>query len=297
MWGDQPIVSALTFYGTRIKHPGQERVHSWLRSRFAADVDRACDVERAGLKWRLNPHDYIQRSLFWFGEYDRWDFHHFATFAAPGSTVLDVGANFGYYSLTLAARLRGKCRILAFEPSSQTFDLLKYHVLVNGFESVVIPVQVALSDAAGNAVIHEWVGTETNSGASSLASGPDPKGIRLKPAGSVTMDTLDGVVSDYQLSRLDLMKIDVEGVEERVIRGGERTLRELRPTILIEIHRRQLVRDGSSPERLRDLLETAGYSLHVVARGRLVPLTRLPGDGEFINAFAIPRERSSPNAR
>ena len=290
--GGHPIVSALTFYGTRLKHPGQERIHSWLRSRLAIDVDAAFDVERSGLKWRLNPHDFIQRNLFWFGEYDRWDFHHFASFAKPGCTVFDVGANFGYYSLAIAARLHRQCRIYAFEPFPQTFALLDHHVRTNGFGGVVIPVDVALTDSAGEAVIHEWCGTEQNSGAASLAAGADSKGISLKPAGSVRVNTLDAVVGEYGLTSLELMKIDVEGVEERVLRGGQRTLNELRPVILIELHRRQLLREGSSPERLKEIFEAAGYSLRAVERDRLVPLRQLPGDGQYVNAFAIPRERA-----
>lgn len=289
--GSHPIVSALAFYGTRLKHPGQERIHSWFRARLAIDVDAVFDVERSGLQWRLNPHDFIQRNLFWFGEYDRWDVHHFASFAKPGSTIFDVGANFGYYSLAIAARLRGQCRIYAFEPFPRTFALLKHHVRINGFDRIVIPIDVALSDSVGEAVIHEWWGTEQNSGAASLASGPDSKGVSLRPAGSVRINTLDSVVAEYGLTRLELMKIDVEGVEERVLRGGERTLRELRPVILIELHRRQLLREGSSPERLKQMFEVAGYSLRAVDRDRLVPLTQLPDDGQYINAFAIPRER------
>jgi FkbM family methyltransferase len=288
---DHPIVRALVLYGTRLKHPGQERVHSWLRARLRVDVNSACDVERAGLRWRLNPHDYTQRSLFWFGERDRWDFHHFARLARPGATVIDVGANFGYYSVALASRLQGQCRIYAFEPFPRTFDLLKHHIQVNGFNGVITPLDVALSDEPGTAVINEWPGAE-NSGAASLATGPDSKGVVLAPSTTVAVNTLDAAVAQLAIARLDLMKIDVEGFEERVLRGGEGTLRELRPAILIEFHRRALGRAGSSPERLQEVLGTAGYSLHRVAGAELAPLTVLPADGEFVNVFALPGDRA-----
>ena len=285
-----PVVSALVFYGTRLKHPGQERIHSWLRKRMRVDVNSACDVERVGLKWRLNPHDFTQRNLFWFGERDRWDFHHFARLAKPGATVFDIGANFGYYAVALASRLQGQCRIYAFEPFPRTFDLLKHHIQVNGFSGVVTPVDLALSDEPGASVINEWPGAE-NSGAASLATGPDSKGVVLTPSTPVSVNTLDAVVAQLNITRLDLMKIDVEGFEERVLRGGERTLRDLRPSILIEFHRRALGRAGSSPERLQELLGNAGYSLYGVAGANLPPLTVLPADGEFVNVFAIPVER------
>lgn len=285
---NHPIVKALAFYGTRVKHRGQERIHAWLRERLGAQVSTPCEVERQGLRWVLNPTDVAHRGMFWFGEYDRWDFHHFASLAKPGATVIDVGANFGYYSIMLAKKLRFDCRIFAFEPFPSTFELLERHVRMNSLDHVVFPQHAAVSDHVGEAAIHAWNGDEVNSGAATLSAGPDSKGVVLPDAAVVPITTIDAFCETAGLRKLDLIKIDAEGVEEQVLRGATRTISTMQPAVMIELHPRMLSRAGSSPKRLVDMLSGMGYSVHEARRSRLAPLARLPPDGECMNAFALP---------
>jgi hypothetical protein len=78
-------------------HRGQWRIHAKLRQLLDANIDCDMEVERAGLRWVLNPSDYMQRNLFWLGENDRWDTFHIKRLLPAGAVVCDVGANFGYY--------------------------------------------------------------------------------------------------------------------------------------------------------------------------------------------------------
>ena len=117
-----------------------------------------------------------------------------------------------------------------------------------------------------------------NSGASFLELG----------GGEVAVTTLDEFVEARGLRRLDFMKIDVEGFEERVLRGGERTLRRLRPVVLLEVQPTTLERTGSSVQRVVDLLSGAGYQLWRAQKSRLVPLEIVNRPGYLVNAFALP---------
>src|SRR5262245_22412801 len=109
------LIRILEFYGTRVRHRGQWRVHTILRRILKPDVDADFQVTRGGLRWRLNPSDFVQADLFWFGHKDYWETHHLRKMLQRGSVLFDIGANIGYYALTLAATLRNECLVHAFE--------------------------------------------------------------------------------------------------------------------------------------------------------------------------------------
>ena len=264
----------MQWYGLNAHHPGQWRVHAVLRQVLKVKVDADLPAERQGLRWILNPSDFPQEDLFWLGESDRWDLLHARRFLRPGAVIFDVGANFGYYALMLAASLRGECEVHAFEPSASTHARLVKHVALNGM-TCVHPHRLALSDVPGTASMNSRQG---NSGASFLEMG----------GGEVAVTTLDEFVEGRGLRRLDFMKIDVEGFEERVLRGGERTLRRLRPIVLLEVQPTTFERTGSSVQRVVDLLTGAGYQLWRAQKRRLVPLEIVDRPGYLVNAFAVP---------
>ena len=249
-------------------------MHSALRNLLKAHVDADLAVERQGLRWILNPSDFPQENLFWLGESDRWDLFHARRMVRPGSVIFDVGANFGYYALMLAAGLRSECEVHAFEPTDATFERLSQHIALNRMECVHAH-RLALSDAPGTATMQ---GRNGNSGAAFVEPG----------AGEVQVTTLDAFVGERGIRRLDFMKIDVEGFEEKVLRGGEWVLRELRPAILLEIQPTTLERAGSSVRRLADLLTSHGYVLRQANRERLVPLVLSDAPGYLVNGFAVP---------
>ena len=264
----------LEWYGLHGKHPGQWRVHAALRNLLHASVDAEVPVERQGLKWVLNPSDFPQRELFWLGESDRWDLFHARRLVKPGAVIFDVGANFGYYGLMLAEALDRRCEVHAFEPTATTFGRLTHHIALNRMECVHAH-RLALSDAPGTASMRGRAG---NSGAAFIDSG----------AGEVPVTTLDAFVAERRIKRLDFVKIDVEGFEERVLRGAGRALRELRPALLLEIQPFTLERAGSSVPRLVELLTSRGYSLWRAERGRFVRLEAASLEESLVNGFAIP---------
>lgn len=264
----------LEWYGLHARHPGLWRVHAALRGLVKAHVDADLPVERQGLRWVLNPSDFPQQDLFWLGESDRWDLFHARRLVGPGAVIFDVGANFGYYALMLAAALDRKCEVHAFEPTEATFDRLTRHIALNGMDCVHAH-RMALSDAPGTASMRGRAG---NSGAAFVEPGE----------GEVRVSTLDAFVAGQGLQRLDFIKLDVEGFEPHVLRGGERVLRELRPALLLEIQPTTLHRVGSSVHQLVHLLTSRGYVLFQARKERLVPLELTEAPGFLVNAFALP---------
>src|SRR5262249_22536085 len=113
--------------------------------------------------------------------------------------------------------------------------------------------------------------------------------VEIKQAELVPMKTLDRVVAEQKLERVDVIKIDVEGHEAKVLAGAVETITRFRPRILIEIFEETLRRQGASVTEVLAVLEANGYSLHEFSdeSGDLVPLKRSVS-GASRNLVAIP---------
>src|SRR5919198_1164815 len=144
-----------------------------------------------------------------------------------GDVALDVGARWGTYTALLAKHVGPAGLVHAFEPNRQharalrTIGQASRNVQVHSF---------ALSDEAGAAELHIPVLSGRRSdGRASLA----------RPAGTHwTVGIERRRLDDLRFERIDFIKCDVEGHELRVLRGGEATLRRLRPLLLVEIEHR-----------------------------------------------------------
>jgi FkbM family methyltransferase len=147
---------------------------------------------------------------------------HVAGHLAPGNVFVDIGANTGYFSMLAAARVGPTGRVMAFEPNPDVFAQLQTHVVLNGFESRVTLAQMALSDAPDPAARFFVSQDRANSGLSSLTpmagmlEGGDLSEAHTIP---VRVDTFDHWFASSGLGHVDLMKIDVEGAEARVVAG------------------------------------------------------------------------------
>jgi FkbM family methyltransferase len=167
---------------------------------------------------------------------------------APGDLVVDVGANFGLWSL-LAAR-RG-CRVVAVEPVPATRALLARNAERNGLADRIELIGAAVSDAAGPIEIAVPHG---ESGQASVSADPADSLERHL----VEATTLDALIGE---GAVRFLKIDVEGHEPAVLRGAERTLRGGRVEyLLLELSNAVLERGGHHSGELIDLLEGSGYS-------------------------------------
>jgi FkbM family methyltransferase len=268
------MLRMLEFYGARLKHPGKWRVHSWIRNTFNVHVDEDRVVCRNGLWWKLNPSNYVESDLFWLGGKDTWEVYHIRRLVKEGSVIFDVGANFGYYSCSLAHGLRRNCKVYAFEPFPRNYERLKENLRLNHLEGCVRPFPLGLSNVSGQVAMAASSG---NTGAAHILPG----------AGVITLSTVDQICDEEQIAKLDFMKVDVEGFEVFVLKGGDKIIRRDKPAMLVEMNPPTLKRAGVSCEELADALEQYDYRLFIAQRKNLVPLTTLPHDEDYVDVFCI----------
>jgi FkbM family methyltransferase len=273
---------ALVFYGSRIPdHPRKWWVHDRLRKWLAVNVaDCESRVKRGGLWWSLNPADHAHAGLFWMGAKYGWEMHHLRRQLLSGSVVLDIGANYGYCAITLAAALNKQCRVLAVEPDAENFARLQRHVQWNGLQDAIACYEVGFSDMPGKVVMEKPAG---NSGHAHI--------ISESANGNVTVTTLDAFCDAQGLERLDAILLDVEGYEDRALRGAAKTLERFRPLVVIELWSPAMQQQNSSVEAVANVLDEFGYRLFHPHRRQLVPLSELPTGDTGVYAFCFHKER------
>ena len=264
-------------------HPRKWWVHDHLRRICGVAVDRDIEVVRDRLRWLLNPSDFEHAGLFWLGSKDPWDLYHLRRLLGPGSVFFDIGANFGYYSMALATALERQCRIYAFEPNPKTHARLLRHIEWNGLNGIVLPFPLALSDREGTATLIE---RSDNSGASRI--GDDAPGI------AVELTRLDDFCADKGVERIDALKIDVEGLEARVLTGGRETLSRFKPALIVEFWTTGLERAHSSVDEVAGALNSLGYELFQPIRDQLVPIAKPPRSSDPVNVFCLHPARPFP---
>jgi len=266
------LIKVLLFYTTAVPdHRGKWKLIKWCIDNCGLTLEGSFIEKRSGSTWHLTPSDYAHQDLFWYGVKDKWEVHHAYRYVSDDAVFIDIGANFGYYSVQMAKRMRQKGRVYAFEPNPTTCALLKYNLSLNELKNVE-PIECALGDQEGSASLSC---RSDNSGAAAVIQG---FGIKVT--------TLDDFAATRSLDRLDFIKIDVEGFEEKMLNGAARTLQRFHPTILIELNPPTLHKNGSSPKRVVDLLRTLGYDIFEIHRKHLTPLSALPSGVDYVNVIA-----------
>jgi FkbM family methyltransferase len=147
----------------------------------------------------------------------------------PGGVFVDVGANVGWFSLTVAAH-RPSSTVWAIEPVPATADQLAENLAASGLSRVVIH-RVVLGAADGTA---ELVATADSAFAHVSGAGRTTWTDRQEPTVTCPVTTLDRLWAAAGRPRVDAVKIDVEGAEPEVLAGAVTVLRACRPVLVVE---------------------------------------------------------------
>jgi FkbM family methyltransferase len=200
----------------------------------------------------------------------------------PGQQAIDVGANYGVYTLSIAKLVGPSGAVWAFEPASTTADFLAQGIAANNFTQVSIE-RSALSSRSGSSQLTLNDNSELNTLTESVGS--------VEPTETVCVTTLDESLRKHGWKDIDFLKIDAEGEELNIIKGGQEFFASLSPLILYEVK--------------------AGMDLHLELEGefaaigyrsfRLVPGLNLlvpfildsKPDGFLLNLFCCKQDRSA----
>jgi len=231
----------------------------------------------AGHKFFFDPTTDIGLQLFITGRFEEDAIAQCANFIRPDGIVIDVGANIGLHAVHFADFARmGK--VVCFEPARSTFAYLLQNV-----KNVpnVIPLNVALSDATG---LQNFFVAADNA----YSGLKDTKRKAILRQESIACFTGDEILMPLiQNQRVDLVKIDVEGLETQVLHGMREFIVTHHPVIFCEIFGGK--RSNPDPEATVRFCVSLGYDAFVLSGARLIT----PGlhDDKLYNYFFIPRDQ------
>jgi FkbM family methyltransferase len=176
----------------------------------------------------------------------------------PGSVILDVGANVGVLAIFMARWASPGGRVYAFEPSPTPRKVLIEHLRLNGVSSGVTVCPLALGDIEGEATFYA-VGISGKSALSGVNLGREAERFR------VPVTTIDAFCRSQNI-KPSLIKIDVEGFEFSVLNGARDTLKEFRPSVLVELHPMNWPALGIEPSWAAAQLAELNYTVSPVEK-------------------------------
>jgi FkbM family methyltransferase len=199
-----------------------------------------------------------------------------------GQNIIDIGANYGVYTLPMAQKVGCGGHVWAFEPTSSTAQILAEGIKENAFSNVTLE-QKAVSSASGIAQLSLQIHSELNS----IIHGQSEEG----QSESVCVVTLDECMDRYDWADIEFIKIDAEGEENNILRGGQRFFENLTPVVQYELRKNAtdmnfgLIREFSA----------IGYNSYRLVPGLncLVPFgATSPPDPYLLNLFCCKADRA-----
>ena len=189
-------------------------------------------------------------SIFTFTD-EEADFRNQHWDIKEGDVVIDVGCSYGAYALTACAL---GATVYCFEPEKTVYDDLIKNIRLNDWVSRCTAYNSALWDKPARIDMKEYA----------------PHWPQQTITSTYPADSLDNVMSSHNLTKVNWLKIDVEGVEEKVITGASNIIKQFKPNLLVECH------DFMDPEisnRVKNMLEgLADYDVQVIPRDPCVIL-------------------------
>lgn len=237
----------------------------------------------------LSPHFHIDRNIILFGCYDHQLHEIIMQRCGKGMVCLDIGANLGEVTLHLAMIVGPEGKVLSFDPNPIAFRRLKEHVSANHLDAVVTCLPIALSNATGELQLSMPDESESNQGLGSVVNNQLPG---VSHTVSVKTVTLDDIVEEYGLTRIDLIKIDTQGAEPLILDGATKVLNRFSPDILMEISPSDLRHLGMTSRDLLKKIEEFGYLIFEFSDGvitRRVITDKVPEDYAVENVICTKR--------
>lgn len=227
----------------------------------------------SGDKIIYEPNTDIGGKLFFYGKFEENELLICQRYIKEDSIVLDIGANIGLHSLSFA-QMAPHGRVIAFEPSFPTFELLVMNVTG---KSNISPMNLAVSDSTG---ILDFFQASDNAYSSLV----DTKRKDIIEVSKVRCTKADDIVEELQLQRVDFIKIDVEGLEFNVLRGAEKIIEKYHPIIFCEIYQGKA--SNLEPDETVRYLVDKKYNAFVMRDGGLVEYKK--HEDRFYNYLFLP---------
>jgi|GEM_PF-3775045 len=209
----------------------------------------------------------------------------------PGMVVIDIGANLGYYSVIAAGAVGPTGKVFAYEPEEKNFALLSKNTQANAF-TWLTPLKIGLSNSKGTNTLYL---ADDHTGIHSFINNRNATRTL-----TISTETLDDSLKAYGSPQVDVIKIDIEGVDILALEGMKETIeRSPQLTIFTELYPQAITRLGRKPIELLQIFSDQGFSVSIIDENTktIQPLqpsqfeqfiTDFPTHGEVVrNIYAV----------
>lgn len=216
----------------------------WLRAlAVRAMSGREYSVETA---WGVHVSPATDHTFLHSGFNEPTETRLLAEITQPGMTFLDIGANRGWFTLMASCRVGEHGRVIALEPDPRARSRLQRTLEANGNPDNVTVIAKAAGRQAGTAPFVLTV--------ESALAHLHHSGVDVEATVDVEVDTVDKLLLEAGVNRVDVVKIDIEGAEVEALSGMTHTLAESRPILLVEVERHLMLQYGAEPAEVLQIL-------------------------------------------
>jgi FkbM family methyltransferase len=209
-----------------------------------------------GYSFECDLRDSISREVCFAGCYEPQETALVRAILRSGMCFVDVGANWGYFSLMAAYLVEGAGRVISLEPDPRLFSKLQENLAANHLEHVTA-LPLAAADRRGSLTMMGYDENGGNFGMSRVVARPPAFETFFR----VSANSLDSILSEQEIGSVDLMKMDIEGAEAMALAGLWRSLSAGRiKFLLLELHPTALLDRGSSTQAVVEILRAAQYT-------------------------------------
>lgn len=241
-------------------------------------------IRESGIKIICDKYDQriIPVEILNFGQFEKADNQMLLSLIEEGNTVLDIGANIGWYSMNIAKRFQ-HVNIHAFEPIPKTFQYLKSNLELNEVVNVYLH-NFGFSNENKELTFYYYPECSGNASSVNLSESTSVETITCH------VTKLDKFTAENDL-HIDLIKCDVEGAELFVFEGGYTTLKEQQPIVYTEMLRKWAAKFNYHPNAIIDLMKEAGYRCFTADGSGLKEFFTMDENTTETNFFFLHKEK------
>ena len=199
-----------------------------------------------------------------FGDYESQDAKFLYEIISDGDTILDIGANIGWYSMSFAKK-KPSSIIHAFEPLPETFSSLISNVNINHMSNIICN-NFGFSNEAKTLTFYTSAHTSVSNSAINITEDLFAKEVKC------VVTTMDSYVSSNNIT-VDIIKCDVEGAELLVYQGGEKTISKNLPIVFTEMLRKWAAKFGYHPNDIIAFFSKFGYRCFTTSENQIFNLS------------------------
>ena len=222
----------------------------------------------------LNPYDPVVSGAIFFNVYEKSESHFIKSICYEGMNILDIGANIGYYTALFSQLAGERGSVIAIEPDLESYKYLSKSINSFNYKNV-LSFRLAASDIKQKLPL--FISKE-NRGDNRLYSTNQKRN-------SIMVDclTVDELLEENKIENLDLIKIDVQGYEPKVLKGMLNIVRSSKKLILLsEFWPKGILQAGESPKEFLTMLRKMQFQLFELKKNGFLVLLKPSEDNKFI---------------